>query len=119
MVLKYIIILLSLFMYTNELKFEQTLRLIGNELIQTQQNQNLGTIEKYFKINALERALENLIKSKEVEINKQADDEIENKLREKKKIEKQLKLESSIFKKYLANQMGQSSFGRDFHTMRY
>ena len=99
--------------------FENILQYIENELEKLQIDTNLGAVEKYLKMVVLKNTLDQIIESREHELRKIQDQETQQKLKEEKELEERTKLESKIFQKYLAKNMGGTSFARDFHTMRY
>ncbi len=115
--IKNLIIFASIWAFASG-SFQDTLNSISNELEQIQNNSQLNPIKKYARTIELRNKLERLIQDRDIEKKKLKYKEVQVQL-EEKKLEKQMKLESVIFQKFLASKMGNTSFSKDFHTMRY
>jgi len=111
--------LIQILVVVNGESFENTLQYIEKELENLQEDKKLGPVEKYFKMVVLKNTLDQIIENREQALRKIQNQEIERKLKEEKETEERSRLESQVFEKYLAKDMGKSSFYRDFHTMRY
>jgi len=115
--IKNLIIFASIWAFASG-SFQDTLNSISNELEQIQNNSELNPIKKYARTIELRNKLERLIQDRDIEKKKLKYKEVQVQL-EEKKLEKQMKLESVIFQKFLSAKMGNTSFSKDFHTMRY
>jgi len=108
MIFKYILIIPTLWTLINGSVYQETINFLNAEAIKIKNNTNMDFTERYMRLDALNKILKNVKtmrnseKSKELELMNQ-----------------KYKLESSIFKKYLYEKMGGSSFGMDFHTLRF
>jgi hypothetical protein len=112
-------LLVQFLVYVNGENFENTLDLIERQLEQLQEDEKMGPVEKYLKMVVLKKTLDQIIETKEHELQKIQDQEQQRKLAEQRDLEEKSKLETQIFQKYLGGKMGGSSFNKDFHTMRY
>ena len=86
-----------------------TLNSVNHQLSQIKVDHNLGLIERYAKVIVLNQILKTIreaIEFDEAKKDKELNDKTE-------------KLKNSIYNQYLGHRMGASSFGKDFHTVRY
>ena len=108
--LRLALVLLNLLWSTANANYlNNALNSVNHQLNQIKVDQNLGLIERYAKViflNQILKTIREAIEFNEAKKDKELNDKTE-------------KLKNSIYNQYLASRMGASSFGKDFHTVRY